>query len=350
MSSDSGPAQIDAATAILTQIRNEIGVYGAVHGLAGLMCLAIAIWRIRPLPERGNSPPTNVLALRENLQTPPMMSLETILRGRLPAIGNDPVAWKERHVGASDFHLLFNVGWLYFYVILAGMGVIGLFVLDPHLHEEVRSTLSVAFRVIVIAVSIVLLAAFGMHACAAISREQEQGTLATLLSLPLSPASILASKLKGILLRRWNTFLGLAVVGITAILTSSIHPLSVLAIACVVLVHCLFAICLGMFLSITCRSTLQARLIWVVTMIGLITASLIFEHKFEFDGPAFTHRMVGIGGSAPMTIWFLGDYRPRLLSKPAASVSVLTGVGLYAIGAVLLWFAGLWRLSRSKVR
>jgi len=341
-------APLDSAKAALVEMRNSIALYAAVHGLVGTTCLAIAIRNIRPKLQRIPDSVVKVLAASPPIPMPesPVLTIETLLRGKLPAIRNNPIAWKERYIGSSGAGFLFDVGWFYFYVVVAGTGLIGLLSMGSSLYAEVRYGVALALRAIVEFVFILLLVRLGFHASSTISREREQGTLETLLSLPLSTGSILGSKILGILQRRWNMFLGLAIVCATAILTKAFHPLTPIWLVVAIAIHSAFAISLGLFLSTIFRSTIRARIVWLVTMIGLTFGTAMLA--FASEGPgSYVWEAIGVGTNAPLTIWWLMF---RRLSDAPLGGTIEIGLALYGLAAGLLFLASRWRLARCGAR
>lgn len=343
LSSDIAP--LDSAKAAVSQMRDSLALYGAVHGLVGTTCLAIASRNVRPRVQR--YPERVVKLLAASIPATALegtgFTLETLLRGKLPAIGNNPIAWKERYIGSSGAGFLFDVGWFYFYVVVAGTGLIRLLSIGSALYAEVSHGVTLALRAIVEFVFILLLIRLGFHASSTISREREQGTLETLLSLPLSTSSILGSKILGILLRRWNMFLGLAVVCGIAMITKVFHPLTPIWLIVAIAVHCVFAISLGIFLSTICRSTVRARIVWFAIMLFLTLGTALMA--FASEGPdSYVWEAIGIGANAPLAIWWL---MLRRLSDASIGGAIEVGLAFYALAAALLFFASRWKVARS---
>lgn len=346
----------DATKAMLVELRNDVGAYTGFHGLLGIASLALAAAQVRRgstrtqqelllarIASAGEILPSNPAATP--LALPPF---DVAAHGWLPRIGHDPIAWKERFLGREgNTSFVLDMLWFYFYLIVAGIAVTGLFMLDSAMQDVVRSALGTALRCLFTGMLIVLIVGLGMRACTVISDERERRTLETLISLPPSLYAILTSKLKGVMLRRLRMFLALAVIIGVSVLTAAIPPLPGIVLVIVVFVHSIFAVCLGAFLSIVCRTTLRARMIWVAVMLVMVAASLIHTSRLGLTATTFDYAFAA-GGNAASSAWYLSHPWDTLVERPLVLVGACIGLGSYAVTAAILWLAGWQWLKRSE--
>jgi ABC-type transport system involved in multi-copper enzyme maturation permease subunit len=106
------------------------------------------------------------------------------------------------------------------------------------------------------------------RAAGSISLEREKGTLDGLLTMPIARDAIPGAKWLGSVLRGRDLGYALCVVGVFGLINGLLHPAALLLVAASVAAHLGFWASVGLYLSVSCRSTLRAR----VTMALLLLA------------------------------------------------------------------------------
>lgn len=124
-----------------------------------------------------------------------------------PPIGRNPLIWKERYLGrtfggfavGTTMWLLVNLFIASFFPILLIIGI----------REWQELTHGVPMRVGLILMGLVVIFGVGMRLASCITREREQGTMLSLLTLPVTAGEILRAKWIGALHRSARPILGL---------------------------------------------------------------------------------------------------------------------------------------------
>jgi ABC-type transport system involved in multi-copper enzyme maturation permease subunit len=233
-----------------------------------------------------------------------------------PTVGQFPMLWKEIFVeGRMKFNWLV---WIPIIVLVALTLGFGLWILGEHLYHEIvgdrgrgvfgrfdrgnpwerlRENMNVWFRIAGTGVACLLILMVGVRASTSITNEREKDTLDALIASPLSGASMLFAKLVGNLL---SVRLGLVWFGsmlLLALFTGGIHPLGVPIVVIGCVVYAVAITMIGLFYSMTCKTSLQSAVFTVLTSLFFGGAHWLITTCFCM--PAFGLMMMAIGMNAP---------------------------------------------------
>jgi len=362
---------------------NALAGFGAIHGLVTLACLGWSMFLLRPSLSRSVvMPRTETLTGKFELETPtnssalaqhvmderrstkaPTLQPYVIPRPTrviLPPIGLRPLLWKEVSQGQSaEILVMTDLGWLYFTVLVVFLAMACLLALGSGDEEsQLRSTVAgLTFLLIGILATYLVIAA-GIRAAASVSREREQRTLETLSSLPLSRQEILQMKWLGSIWRYRRTLVGLAIAFALAGF-SGVRLASLALLLGTIVAHVLFAVSLGLFLSVVSRTTLRSYLSWALIMIALLASTLLagefVNERIEslFGVSANRLRLLFDQSLNPIASWLhlMNDaMRGKAQREVVPLWGDLLGMQLYFLAAAVLWLGANWRFRREGDR
>lgn len=302
------------------------------------------------------------------------VGLGILLPAPRPAIGNDALLWKELQVDnpleLDRMHPL--VGVFSFTSVLIGLMGAGLtlFVgVAVSIVETVFSPGQVGAwpshhftawtRVVSTPLAFLIWLMVALHAAGTISKEREQQTLDGLRCLPLEHDELLAAKWKGSL---WNAqflarFLGL--VWLLGALTIGLHVVALVFVPIAFAVMAAFVASLGMYFSVTCRTTLQAvtwtgLAIFAVTVTPLLLAPSDIALSLPGLSPEATEWLyrMELHGLSPPAILVTLTVGYQDLKGGSGGITVeqfwaaLIGVIIYAAAALSLWKLSCVRFRR----
>ncbi len=248
----------------------------------GLGSIGLAVWRLRPASadlESGRSAETWTRPAANPTKSPGRFSR---LLGR-PAVGDDPMAWKERHVARLG-PVLRSVGFLatVFAAVFLGESLLDLG--RPAFAElakygygdapagvvhKARNELNATIAPAAAVAAMVWIVGLAGTTAAGIPSEREDDTWISLLATPLNGVEILRGKALGAL-HRWRVpglvALFLWTFGLVA---GAIHPLGYALTLALFATDSVFALALGSFLSLHLRSTTRAIVATVVVLFVL---------------------------------------------------------------------------------
>src|SRR5476651_1759904 len=120
-----------------------------------------------------------------------------------------------------------------------------------------------------IAASVGLVLGTGFRLAGSVSREREQQTLESLLTIPLSRAELLTAKWIGGVLRTRRFLMASAFMGLATCLIAELPVLVWILLPATILLHTIFAANLGLFFSVICRSTTRANVCFALVLLIL---------------------------------------------------------------------------------
>jgi ABC-type transport system involved in multi-copper enzyme maturation permease subunit len=363
--------------------------FTAIHGLISLACVGWAMFLLRPSLGRSAAMPRVEHRLDEPKTLPflleydlpgdhPTLALDVINERRaameslppplpighpsrvvLPRVNNKPLLWKELNLGQSaEWLVLTDLWWLYFTVLVLFLSMACLLTLGSGDEEsQLRSTLAGATFALVGMLGICLAIAAGLRAAASVSREREQRTLESLCSIPVSRPEILQVKWFGSLWRYRRTLIGLGVLfALAGFCGVRLVPLALLLGT--VTAHVVFAVSLGIFLSVLSRTTLRAYLSWALVMIAILAGSLLLgefinERTQEVFGvPSDRLRLLLNQSLNPLAAWLhLMNDATRGRNEPASPLFAdLFGIQVYLLAAAVLCLTANRRFRREGER
>jgi ABC-type transport system involved in multi-copper enzyme maturation permease subunit len=331
--------------------------YACAHGTAALVCVLAAMLRLRALPpvEPGMTSPhvsggSTVFAGSLTLERP---------RGRRrPPVGDRPLLWKERYAD-----LPFSGTRTYFAVLgvaLGGSGGVLLFIGfdallrvlkwgegDAKFHEAGNS----AVRWLGTFATMVACLGAGFLTARSVSKERERRTLDSLLMLPEDREDILRAKWLGALLRVSPLALGLAGLWAAGVVTGCLHPLAALFLAVACGSQVVFLACLGIWLSVTVRSTLRADLVMAGVLLVLFGGPWLVQGYLPGrpGEVAFGRLLLGWGLNPLWSWWNLafGWGGPTPWGRDVKMLcAVLLGPVLYPLAGRMLWREACKRFGR----
>jgi ABC-type transport system involved in multi-copper enzyme maturation permease subunit len=280
-------------------------------------------------------------------------------------IGNHPLLWKEVYHGALDYSLIILV-------VIVPLIVVVFLVLALLFQAAVEGKSYYAFARDFInpAVRVVCLILAGLWATnvaflagRSITREREQQTLDSLLTLPVDREAILGAKWLGSVLRgRYlgyclATFLGLG------LLSGAIHPLGVLLMALAYAIHIAFLASVGVCLSLVCRNTLWANLTMaLMLLLVFVGASVVLVYSQALgataakEGPWVTFSQYGL--NPPRSWYHLGfswySFHSEILPGDGlfrgTYGATLAGLLTFAVASGVFWLAARAQFRREQVR
>jgi ABC-type Na+ efflux pump permease subunit len=225
-------------------------------------------------------------------------------------------------------------------------------------------------RVVSLILSCPLGLVVGLSAAARVTREREQRTLDSLLTIPDESSKILFAKWLGAVLSIRHMAFCLAVVWFWGLVTAGLHLLSLPLVVLTGVVYIAFAASLGLFFSVVCRGTVQATLATLLALLGLAVGTWVLKNNSH----ALLTSWLGAeaGGAVEVFVRYGLPFPMGLLDLTfgydidlGASVPFgdhgridtwqmigagLTGLGVYAGAAWLLWHAALVRFRAQTCR
>lgn len=346
--------------------------YVVLHGAVSLICIALAIRRLRPLGLASLSPASgpirprlvpisNVFAAPDEIALPPVVE-EPKRRWLPPVDGRHPLLWKEMFLHPPSRIALGHEVLLSVWVVAAGLALLFLpLILAASESFNWQPFLRLAnglLRVLVIVLTGAWCIGVGMRTAGSFSRERDRRTLAMLLMIPADRQVILHAKWWGGILRlrmfAW-ALLGLWLLGL---LTTTLHPLGALLLAGSCAVFVAFFASLGVWLSQACRNTRAAHLCMALMLLMLFGASWLplmdpaapGELTAEADDKFGQLYQVGLN---PMISWWLAAFSWREWHEAIQSHdglfwprlrAILHGTAVLGGLAVVFWLAARRRL------
>ena len=353
---------------IIPTIIGQLLEYSALHLGLTFGCLLVATLVLRFLAEglvgalgrrvgrRG--------AVAEGEKVKPRRVYRT--RAKIPRVANMPVVWKERYLGrtivGSTLHL---VAWLAFLVL--ALIVTAFAVVFGTNYEDAMATM---LRGLVLVAATLLMFGMGLRLAGVISREREQRTLESLMTIPSGRGSILQAKWIGAWLSMRRYVLGFLFAVALAVYKGEASWWLSLALILIVAVHATFAANLGLCLSAICRTTARAYVsVFLVLLILAVGSWALFRNSEEdrtsqyaraptpwFEPPQevpdFDQQMA-FRGLNPVLTWSMllsqiPKNEPQEMTRNA--LTYVFALVNYSVAAGLLWLFTLWRFRREAVR
>jgi ABC-type transport system involved in multi-copper enzyme maturation permease subunit len=243
-----------------------------------------------------------------------------------PPVSDRPLLWKEMFVGGSGaVRVVMFILQMFIFIFVISLAVLLALVGGPGGDVEARDKLhDMVVVVIVVGLAAAMLGTL-LQSTMCVGREREERTLDMLLTLPGGRGDVLRSKWLGSVLCSHLLPVGLLAVVVMGVIGGGMPWLTVPAIVVAASVHLAFAASLGLFLSVTIRSTARA---------GLMAAAVLF---LLFVVPSVA--IPGGHATIPPVTW-VACLPPTIDS---IGVTVLVGLMAYAgLGGVL------WRLARAR--
>src|SRR5262249_30144292 len=249
-----------------------------IHLTVAALCFLIALGSLRRFATRGlfswvrNVTVTVGLEWTLDGARPVRKALRTHVD--LPPVGDDPLRWKERHVGRTWFGKTFqDFGWLVFALFGVLLPVLVHLTVVQGAADEVNKYLSPYLWIATALGGLGLMLGMGLPLAGSVSRGRAQLTLESLLATPPSRRELLAAKWFGALARMRRIAIGLGTTVAMTCFMGGIPVVSWLFLPLTIALHTVFAANLGLYLSIVSRSTARAYVTFALIMVAL-TAGL----------------------------------------------------------------------------
>ena len=249
-----GMAGSSAAPAFLEE-------YALFHGILTVVCLAWAILRLRPV------------ALRQAFAAVPKAGARHKSR---PPVGELPMLWKEVSVEGGV-----RINWvaavllaiLFLATLAPGVLIVCIHVLDlwhtrrgePWLAREINVWVRMAGTF----VACLTLLGVAIRASASIGNERDKQTLDSLLTSPMDSGTMLWAKFVGTMLSVRLAWIWLGIIWAMGVLTGGMHIFALPLVLAAWFVYAAFFVILGLWFSMSARTTMRATVYTMLTTIGL---------------------------------------------------------------------------------
>ena len=198
-----------------------------------------------------------------------------------PPIGDQPLVWKERYLGrtfggfavGTTMWMLLNMIIFSFFPIMLVIGV----------QDWQKFTHGVPMRVGLMIMGVVYLLAIGMRMASCITREREQDTMLSLLTLPVRKIDILRAKWLGALFRSARPMLSVTLLFALTVISAALPVENFVLLIAAMAAHIYFAGNLGLMLSVFCRSSNRAFSFLLMSLLLLIAGSWIVSYLAEVE-------------------------------------------------------------------
>lgn len=332
------------------------GVYLAFHALVSL---GLCVWMILRLRKRS----------LETMQGPSPLAVARVSRRAAagdasaprphPPVGDYPLLWKEMHVTTQHLHPL--LGGVLILVISGSLIVCIFYVLyvfhQPRLGLTLAGWLQAGLEAnpalcgvhsMLVTIALVLI---GFRAAACLSREREQQTLDSLLTVPWDRRELLTAKVLGAALGPTPLWMAIVLLWALGLIATALHPLAVLALVAATTTLACFAALIGTWFSLTQASTLRATLCTLVVLflslagpwlVGGSVIRLFFPWLTPMNIKELTEKVIlGLTPSAALAIlaFPLAESGSPLHTSTAVGslLKVLPGLACYLAADVVLW-------------
>jgi hypothetical protein len=301
-----------------------------------LALIALAVWRLRRAS--ANVEPVRSAESWTRRRTPlprhgPKTGWITHILTR-PPVGDDPMAWKERHVARLG-PVLRAIGRLAT-VVSAVFLAAALFDLarpafaelvtfgygdSPEVVHDARDELNDAIAMTAAAIAMIGIAGLALTTAAGIPAERDGDTWVSLLATPLTGDDILRGKALGAI-HRWRAALAAALLLWTfGLVAGAINPLGYALTLALFASYTAFALALGSFVSLHARSTTRA-VVWTIAVLFVLNGGYLMC-------------LVPIGGHGSLFTTPLMPYRLAVAPEPTTTraadcVASLLGYGFAA--------------------
>lgn len=265
----------------------------------------------------------------------------------IPIETDHPLLWKElRAAGPSWTRSPFVLGpFLLIFlpfglVVLVGNLVGWLGTGDQHARQEIVQGIVALGRVFFVLLTGLGCLGAAFFAAGSVTRECERQTLDSLLTLPCNRQDILNAKWLASLLHGRGWLYIVAILALIDMLFVNRSLALFLLRLTAPIIHLLFVACLGIFFSVTSRTTVQAYLKLTVTLALVTFAPDVADYLWSYRGGS---RLSLLNGWSPPYLWsalsFIDGNPPHLLTQAAEPARASLILVVYLSVAWMLWVA-----------
>lgn len=313
----------------------------------------------RHMRRRKTGPAPNVIPvakLAEEEEHQP--SIMRVRNYDLPPITGDPLYWKEVSLSYKPFY---KSPWFFAILGVAGYVVItfllSLLVSSVDAHGdwgERARVIGYVLRGVGIFYAGILCLGIGFFSAGGVVRERQGKTLDSLLTIPMERQAILNSKWFAGLSRNLGWLLCLWGMAALGAMTGGMHFAGALLFAGVPVFHAAFFNSLGLYLSVVCRTLLEAYVKLSLIFFALLVVTWIAGVVLDWAGLTMIGSTVGIGLNPVWSWWTLGFSYPEFRNADPDFITRLSGclLGLciYIIGAILFWYLARRTFQKERYR
>jgi ABC-type transport system involved in multi-copper enzyme maturation permease subunit len=303
-----------------------LGVFGTLYGTVFLVCTAMAIAGIRPGIYRATRDPDTgrrkapeaakratvrsaeravepVEELTIDPYEPPAAPKEIdldrqparrprVVRARrtfsvTPLRDGDPFLWKERYFSGRLPVLESGVAWgctiavITVFLAIIAVGLASGVLVKLAEGQFPGDVINGFLKFFIVGTILGLAPTMGLRACGAVSKERQQQTLLSLLTIPEARRRILFAKwLAPIYSARYWLIAIAGAIGVS-LFTGGVHPLGVVAGGAYLVGFVPFAVSFGLWLSLRCTTTTRAMTVFFAVLVGLVLGPPIFGTLFR---------------------------------------------------------------------
>jgi ABC-type transport system involved in multi-copper enzyme maturation permease subunit len=352
---------LNANQDIASVLWKEVAAYAYFHGMVAAGAALLAMYSLRPhwswdpgvlavAPPALPLPPQEFDALGDGPASPENVSTQATAPPPVlvryapvpihPPIGDNPLLWKELYLDQDDSHeglkALVLIGSL-FVGLIASMVCLAVILQALESGTPLADVTNPMARFLGTTLGCFMLLGILFTSVATISRERDQRTLDSLLTLPIRRTDVLRAKWLGSILSVRRLGWGLAAIWGLAAATGGLHVLALPLLIFGWLAYAAFAASLGLWCSIVSATKVQATMrALVICFAVMLTSILVDKMFFMCTTPIGTLWLLVVGGRDFDPSRRHSDYG---LTHPAELLLPMAGVSCYALAASILWFA-----------
>jgi ABC-type transport system involved in multi-copper enzyme maturation permease subunit len=310
---------------------------GSLLLLLGIVCLRRAARPAAPSPEFSGRPAYPI-------PEPPRASAPTMFS--TSPIRGDALLWRERHLGyLSDPY--FDTFWLYYAGFLFLLALASWGLADSGANYLIKNAFRWSTAISAAGWGLVLL----LRLAGTISRERQQRTLESLLSLPMSRARILYVKWLGAVLRSDRWLLALVAGLALGAIAGAFGVIEAVLFLFLALSWAAFVSGVSLLTSVLVRTTLRAYVVSAVAVIAVFAVTTI-DARFRNTDSGVTASFVAATRDALSPSYackMAADFKIGEMNSIARRIGPLVSAALFyfAVGAALAAIA-LWRFRREE--
>jgi ABC-type transport system involved in multi-copper enzyme maturation permease subunit len=347
---------MDVRTGVTLQesLATRTSSYAVFHLLVTVVCVAWAVWRLRPLA-----------LLDGPVKAKPRAERRRWLRWR-PRLGRHPLLWKEiwaepgltfNWFGKAILLLIVLASvipavWLAGDYFLRGASFLSGYV--PELAESVNAWV----RLVGTLVACLTLLGVAVRAASSISGEHDRQTYDSLLTAPIDSNHLLFAKWLGSVLSVRRAWLWLCLVWLLGSATGGLYGPTVPWLFLAWAVYAGFVAVVGLWFSMTCRTTLWATVWTLLTVAALgvghwyLWAIFCMPLRIREGALAWLVRFQMYGLTPPLSLAWLAfradDVKSDVIGMDAddpmgAFACLLGGLALWSAAGYVLWRRAAWR-------
>jgi ABC-type transport system involved in multi-copper enzyme maturation permease subunit len=286
-------------------------------------------------------------------------SIVRVRNYELPPIGGDPLYWKEMSLGYTPFY---KSPVFYTMLGIAGYVVVSVFlsVLVGAATDQFTSwtqrveVLSHILRGLGLIYGMLLCFGMGFFAAGAVARERQAKTLDSLLTMPIDRRAILGAKWLASLNRNLGWLFSLAMIAALGLITGSLHVSGAMLLTAAPVIHAAFFASLGLYLSVVCRTTLEAYVKLAVIFFVITVASWLLGVVLDWAGLSIASDIAGVGLNPAWSWWTFGFSYPEISSERQRVLErvsgCLGGLCVYMLAAIAFWFLACRAFQKETYR